>query len=155
MSITWIGAVRRRRRMWFAALRPLCVLVAALLGADAFGSGALAQAVGGDAKATALRPNVVRVTATLGQGMVPQTGFGFVVGQQGNQLVVVTADHVVRGDDPGAEDKAPLVTFFENQGSQVRGKLESVRLPRDRGELALILVKNPGFVSFVPDAIDA
>jgi hypothetical protein len=114
-----------------------------------------AQPAGADAKAMALRPNVVKITATLGPGAVPQSGFGFVVGQQGNQLVVVTADHVVRGEDPGAEDKAPLITFFENQGSQIRGKLETVRLPKDSGDLAVILVKNPGFVSLVTDAIDA
>ena len=115
---------------------------------------AMAQTPSRDAKAMALRPNVVKITATLGQGAMPQTGFGFIVGQLGNQLVVVTADHVVRGDDPGAEDKTPLITFFEDQGSQVRGKLETVRLPKDGGDLAVILVKNPGFVTLVPDAID-
>jgi hypothetical protein len=135
------------------------VLIAALLASAAANTGlsvaALAQAAGGDGKATALRPNVVKITATLGQGQVPQTGFGFIVGQQGNQLVVVTADHVVRGVDPDAEDKAPLITFFENQGSQIRGKLEAVRLQRDRGDLAVILVQKPDFVSFVTQAIDA
>src|SRR5262249_10689975 len=114
-----------------------------------------AQAAGGEGKAMALRPNVVKITATLAQGAVPQTGFGFIVGQQGNQLVVVTADHVVRGEDPGAEDKAPLITFFENQGSHTKGKLETVRLPKDRGDLAVILVPKPGFISFVTEAIDA
>ena len=121
-------------------------LITALLTLSAAGihlcADASAQSVSGDAKAMALRPNVVKITATLGQGAVPQTGFGFIVGQQGNQLVVVTADHVVRGDDPGAEDKAPLITFFQNQGSQVPGKLETVHLPRDRGDLAVVLVKN-------------
>ena len=135
------------------------VLIAGFLAFAASGGGsstrALAQATGGEGKAMALRPNVVKITATLGQGAVPQTGFGFIVGQQANQLVVITADHVVRGDDPGAEDKAPLITFFENQGSQIRGKLETVELPRDRGDLAVILVQKPGFVTFVTEAIDA
>ena len=129
-------------------------LVSAAAGAG-LSAGALAQAAGREARAIALSANVVKITATLGQGAVPQTGFGFIVGQQGNQLVVITADHVVRGDDPGAEDTAPLITFFENQGSQIRGKLETVRLPKERGDLAVILVKNPGFVSLVTDAIDA
>jgi hypothetical protein len=117
-------------------------------------AGTPAQEAGGEAKAVALSANVVKITATLGQGAVPQTGFGFIVGQLGNQLVVITADHVVRGDDPGAEDPAPLITFFENQGSQIKGKLETVRLPKERGDLAVILVPKPGFVSFVTEAID-
>src|SRR5271165_1592300 len=119
-----------------------------------FCAGPPAQAAGGEAKAVALSPHVVKITATLGQGSVPQTGFGFIVGQLGNQLVVITADHVVRGDDPGAEDPAPLITFFENQGSQIKGKLETVRLPKERGDLAVVLVPKPGFVSFVTEAID-
>jgi len=45
----------------------------------------------------ALRPDVVKITATPGRDAVPQTGFGFIVSQQGSELVVVTADHVVRG----------------------------------------------------------
>src|SRR5262249_32286410 len=76
------------------------------------------------------------------------------VGQQGNQLVVVTADHVVRGDNPGEEDRAPLFTFFENQGSRIKGKLQTVRWPKESGDLAVILVQKPGFVSFVTEAID-
>jgi hypothetical protein len=112
------------------------------------------QPAGADAKAMALRPNVVKITATLGPGAVPQSGFGFIVGEQASQLVVITADHVVRGDDPGAEDKTPLITFFENQGAQIRGKLQTVRLPKESGDLAVILVKNPGFVSPVSEAID-
>lgn len=155
MLITWIGAVKRRQRVLSTALSRLFVLVASFAGVDPFGSEALGQSAAGDAKAIALRPNVVRITATLGQSMSPQNGFGFIVGQQGNQLVIITADHVVRGEEPGAEDKAPLITFFDNQGTQIAGKLESVRLQRDRGNLAVILVKNPGFVSFVRDAVDA
>jgi hypothetical protein len=119
-----------------------------------FSAGVLAQVSGEDGKAMALRPNVVKITATLGQGMAPQTGFGFIVGQQQNQFVVVTANHVVRGDDPGSEDKAPLITFFQNQGSQARGTLETVGLPTGHGDLAVILVPNPGSATFVTDAID-
>lgn len=127
-------------------------MLAAVVANIGFSVAALAQVTGDDSKAMALRPNVVKITATFGQSMGPKTGFGFIVGQQQNQLVVVTADHVVRGDD--AEDKTPLITFFLNQGSQVEGKLEAVGLPRGRGDLAVILVPNPGFASFVTDAID-
>lgn len=93
-------------------------MLAAVVANIGFSVAALAQVTGDDSKAMALRPNVVKITATFGQSMGPKTGFGFIVGQQQNQLVVVTADHVVRGDD--AEDKTPLITFFLNQGSQLR-----------------------------------
>jgi hypothetical protein len=116
--------------------------------------GALAQTTADDSKAMALRPNVVKITTSFGQGMGPKTGFGFIVGQQQNRLVVVTADHVVRGDDPGSEDRAPLITFFLNQGSQVEGRLEGVGLPKGRGDLAVILVPNPGLAPLVTEAID-
>ena len=76
-------------------------LIAALLAAASAGAGlpgsALAQGTGGEGKAMALRPDVVKITATPGRDAVPQTGFGFIVSQQGSELVVVTADHVVRG----------------------------------------------------------
>ena len=52
------------------------VLVTALLASVAASTGlsaaALAQTASGDGKAMALRPNVVKITATLGQGAVPQ-----------------------------------------------------------------------------------
>lgn len=120
-----------------------------------FSVSAKAQGTGEDAKAMTLRPNVVKITATISRDIGPQSGFGFIVGQQQNRLIVVTADHVVRGDTPGAEDKAPLITFFLNQGYQIRGALEVVGLPKDRGDLAVILVENPGFATFVTDAIDS
>jgi hypothetical protein len=119
-----------------------------------FSISVLAQTPREDSKAMALRPNVVKITAKLGQNLGPQTGFGFIVGQQKNRLVIVTADHVVRGDDPGSEDKTPLITFFLNQGSQVRGTLETVGLPKGQGDLAVILVDNPGFATFATEAID-
>lgn len=120
-----------------------------------FSVGTNAQGTSEDAKAMTLRPNVVKITATVSQDAGSQSGFGFIVGQQQNRLVVVTADHVVRGDTPGAEDKAPLITFFLNQGHQIRGALEAVGLPKDRGDLAVILVENPGFATFVTDALDS
>jgi len=109
----------------------------------------------GDAKAAALQPNVVKITATLKQGGAPNLGFGFIVGRQGGSLVIVTADHVVRGDDPDAEDNHPLVTFFESQGSSVRGELQTVHSARDRGDLAVILAPRPEFVSYLTDSIAA
>jgi Trypsin-like peptidase domain len=112
-----------------------------------------AEIQGGEDTATALEPNVVKITANVQEDRV-QTGFGFIVGQQENFLVIVTADHVVRGDDPGAEDKQPLVTFFENQGSQVRGALQTVRLPKNDGDVAVLLVPRPAGVSFLTNVLD-
>lgn len=132
----------------------LVAMLGAIVSSIWFSAGVLAQASGEDSMPMALRPNVVKITATLGQGIAPRTGFGFIVGQQQNQLVVVTANHVVRGDEPDAEDKAPLITFFLDQGSQARGRLETVGLPTGHGDLAVILVQNPGSATFVRDAID-
>lgn len=139
-------------------MRPnnISILLVGILGASvsSIWFSVMAQVSGEDSKPMALRPNVVKITATLGQGIAPQTGFGFIVGQQQSRLVVVTANHVVRGDDPGSEDKTPLITFFQDQGSQARGTLGTVGLPTGHGDLAVILVPNPGSAAFVTDAID-
>jgi hypothetical protein len=107
--------------------------------------------VTGEVRAISLQSNVVKIVATLTQGGVPQLGFGFIVGQQSNQLVVVTADHVVRGQDASGrdvEDRSPVITFYESQGFEVRGALQSVRMPKDHGDLAVILVPRQDFVRY-------
>jgi hypothetical protein len=70
------------------------------------------------------------------------------VGQQGQDLVVITANHVVRTDDLMVEDKAPKITFFQSQGYQAIGALQNVWLPREAGDLTIVLVPKPEFVSF-------
>jgi uncharacterized protein len=147
---------------WRAAMRSWALILIALLldGAVNIGrpSAALAQAttVGEEAqdhKAFELQSDVVKIVATLGQGAsaVVQEGFGFIVGEQGDKLVLVTANHVVRSKD--AEDRAPQIYFFENQGTHFTGTLEPVYLGQDEGDLAVVLVPNPHF-KLVTEAID-
>jgi hypothetical protein len=117
---------------------------------------ARADADNPDSKAEELQANVVKITATLGHGKERRYGFGFIVGEQGGDLVVVTADHVVDFDDPEAGDaaKSPVINFFNRQGQDVSGRLQTKRLRPDSGDLAVILVRNPGFVSIKKEAID-
>jgi hypothetical protein len=138
---------------WESRLSRIMVLLAGMAGSCAAATDARAQLSASDATASALRGNVVRITATFAEGG-PKIGFGIIVGEQGRNLVVVTADHVVRGEDPGAEDKKPMITFFRTQGSQVQGKLETVRMPRGGGDLAVILVPRPGYAAAMKAAID-
>jgi uncharacterized protein len=142
-------------RSWALILLALLLDGAANIGraSDAF---AQAPAVGEEAqdrKAFDLQSNVVKIVAVLGRGSseVVQEGFGFIVGEQGDELVLVTANHVVRAK--GAEDKAPQIYFFENQSTHLTGRLEPVYLRPDEGDLAVVLVPNPHF-KLVTDAID-
>ena len=141
----WSGddAEREKPMLWESRLSRIMVLLFGLAGSWAAATDAQAQPSASDARAAALQDNVVKITATFGEG-APKSGFGIIVGEQGRYLVVVTADHVVRGEDPGAEDKKPTITFFRAQGSQVQGKLETVRMPPGGGDLAVILVPRPG-----------
>jgi uncharacterized protein YecT (DUF1311 family) len=139
--------------LWESRLSRIMVLLFCTAGSWAAATGARAQPSASDAKASALQGNVVKITATFGEG-APKSGFGIIVGEQGRYLVVVTADHVVRGEDPGAEDKKPTITFFRAQGSQVQGKLETVRMPPAGGDLAVILVPRPDRATAVKEAID-
>src|SRR3984957_5761377 len=138
---------------WESRLSWIVVLLFGLAGSWAAATDAQAQPSASDARAAALQGNVVKITATFGEG-APKSGFGIIVGEQGRNLVVVTADHVVRGEDPGAEDKKPTITFFRAQGSQAQGKLETVRMPPGGGDLAVILVPRPGYAAAVKAAID-
>lgn len=114
----------------------------------------LADDIGGDKKALALRANVVRISATLQAGSAPQDGFGFVVGRQGDQAVIVTASHVVRDElNPDAVARTPMITFYEDQGSEVIGTLQLGTLaPKSRGDVAVILAPWPDRMAFVSAA---
>jgi TPR repeat protein len=89
-----------------------------------------------------LRPNVVRVTAQWKTGAVSD-GFGFIVGERDGFLYVVTADHVVRGDEPDAIDRSPVVAFFNDQGKEYRSELLETKLRPDVGDLAILRVRPP------------
>lgn len=127
------------------------VVVAGLSAGPAWTAGS--DDVAGEARAEALRSAVVKISATLRAGDAPQIGFGFIVGRQDDQVVIVTANHIVRGDEPDVEDRMPRVVFFDNQGSEVAGTLQTVSLPRDHGDLAVILAKPPPSLKIITEAL--
>ena len=72
-----------------------------------------AQPAGGEALALALRGNVVIIVAERSDGV--QNGFGFIVAEDGGQVWIVTANHVVRSNVPGGATRI-LIKFFHDQG---------------------------------------
>lgn len=69
----------------------------------------------GDRIAERFLNNVVQLTTTLSDGSV-EHGFGFVVGERGETLFVVTANHVVRTDDPDITTKQIQARFAADRG---------------------------------------
>jgi Trypsin-like peptidase domain len=107
--------------------------------------------VGGEALANNLRNNVVRVVTQFSDDPVQQNGFGFVVGERGGFLYIVTANHVVRGD---VGDRVPIATgvfFFQDQGKEYRGDLLTTNLRRSEGDVAVVRVQTPPGLSWRHD----
>jgi len=107
--------------------------------------GSAEEPLTGEALARALRDNVVHIRADWGGG---HQGFGFIVGERTQFLYIVTADHVVRGDEPGEEDVEPTVVFHYDQGVRYEAELLETRLPRSQGDLALLRVRKPAGTSW-------
>ena len=67
----------------------------------------------GEQLALSLRHNVVSVVAER-PGRVEE-GFGFIVGEREGQVFIVTANHVVRGDEPGDVATRVAIRYFHDQ----------------------------------------
>jgi hypothetical protein len=82
---------------------------------------------------------------------VIQSGFGFVVGESGETIYVVTANHLVRDDqsDPASQIE---VSFFEDQGKKYQGELLSTAAPIEEGDIAVIRLQPPSGFSWRHDA---
>jgi TPR repeat protein len=131
-----------------------CRLAALLVGGTLLTlaqSPAHGQSTGGDV-ALELRQNVVRVTAEWSNGTLSD-GFGFIVGERGGFLYVVTADHVVRGEGPDAVDRSPAVAFFHDQGKEYKAELLDTRLRRGDGDLAVVRVQLPRGLTWRRNAV--
>src|SRR5215813_597892 len=76
-----------------------------------------------------LQSNVVRIVVHPGAGAPVREGFGFVVGEDAGRLYIVTADHVVRGEEGPDIDKNPTVIFFHDQ-KEYASELLGSRLPK-------------------------
>jgi len=67
----------------------------------------------GEQLALSLRHNVVSVVAER-PGRVEE-GFGFIVGEREGQVFIVTANHVVRGEEPGDVATRVAIRYFHDQ----------------------------------------
>jgi len=95
----------------------------------------------GDKLAERFMNNVVQLTVTLSDGG-EQDGFGFVVGERGNKLYVVTANHVVRfDDDPDVRTEKVLAQFRGKRGEFYPAKL--LNLSDLRSDLGLLEIPKP------------
>ena len=115
-----------------------CLLV--LVGAVLTGA-ATAQSGSGDALANDLCRNVVHVIARW-NGSPRNDGFGFIVGEQGGFLYIVTANHVVRKNQSVVPDALTIV-FFVDQGKEYQGALLDTYLGETEGDLAIIRIPPP------------
>ena len=124
-------------------------LVLALLALLAWRSVSLAQpadAPAGEKLAYSMRDLTVQVTSYHGKDIAAE-GYGFVVGQQGDMLTIVTADHVVR--DPEKTEEAEYsevrVVFYSDQTHPQTADVLDLRLPPAYGDLAVLEVRKRGF----------
>ncbi len=70
-----------------------------------------------------LRVNVVRITTELENGNAGAGGFGFIVGEQGGRLYIVTTRHVVIQDGPNKR----FVAFFDDEDNHQEARFEEAR----------------------------
>jgi sulfatase modifying factor 1 len=87
------------------------------------------------------RKNVVQLTVKFSDGRT-EDGFGFIVGEQGDRLYVVTAEHVVRKKIPDVEAKKITARFYEKKGDDFSAKLLNLS-SRSGMDIALLEVPKP------------
>jgi hypothetical protein len=68
-----------------------------------------------DAMAEPYKKNIVQITAEF-SNKESKYGFGFVVGEEFDNLYIATAKHVVQSDSPDIKPTDIQVQFYENQG---------------------------------------
>jgi S1-C subfamily serine protease len=122
---------------------PVALILGALLSSNGT---ALAQSTDdrppGEQRAWAMLDDVVRISERASGALTGEQGFGFVVGARGEEIYIVTADHVVR-DGSGKPYGDVLVTFPDDQGAPLPAALLDLRLPEDHGDLAILRLKHP------------
>jgi len=93
-----------------------------------------------------VRDLTVQIISFHGQNRddIAAEGYGFVVAQQGDVVMIATADHVVRDPD-GAEYGEVRVIFYADQAHCQAATVLDLRLPPAYGDLAVLEVRNPGF----------
>jgi hypothetical protein len=142
--------VRRDCNRLTRSLRWLPVFAAILMSA----SGTMGQPAGSpgpdEEGVKKFRVNVVRIDVRFGSSQRQETGFGFVVGASEGQLIVVTANHVVRSNDPDAGESKVSVTFFGGTSRQAALLSQRLGVPHD---LAVLEVPSPSNFRWIAESI--
>ncbi len=104
---------------------------------------------GGAELAHDLRHNVVAIRAVWIDGS-EHDGFGLMVGSEGDETYIVTADHVVRGIGPGAKPDAKAkkikIELYDKRGQTFDAKLLGTR--EKSIDVAVITARLPGDVTW-------
>jgi formylglycine-generating enzyme required for sulfatase activity len=141
------GAVLR----WSGGLVATVNLILASLAAPV----AAQERPSGEQLALDLRRNVIAISTTWADGTV-HDGFGLITGERDGDTYIATADHVVRGRNPGEVADRITLQLFERQGRPVEGTVlgtrdadldlavVTARLPADVGWREDVLVPDPG-----------
>jgi formylglycine-generating enzyme required for sulfatase activity len=101
------------------------------------------------ATAADLLKNAVRIEAQFPFGA--KDGFGFIVGEEGDRVLIATADHVVRGENPG-EIATVRVYFYCDKTRDIPAVVRAERYTRPR-DLALIEAPRPQACEWRRDAM--
>jgi formylglycine-generating enzyme required for sulfatase activity len=94
----------------------------------------------GDKATKKFLDNVVQLSVNFSNGK-SQNGFGFVVGERHELLYVVTANHVVRKDEPGTQTTNIKAKFYSDKGDPEKAKL--LQLSAGEVDLALLEIHKP------------
>lgn len=103
-----------------------------------------AQTLSSEGTAESLRANVVRISSEGVEDGSPwrQDGFGFIVGDRANRLLIVTANHVVRGrSGPSSKTTGVTAAFYEDQGRTYPAEL--LQMVDQTNDLAVLEVSSP------------
>ena len=98
----------------------------------------------------ALRDNVVAIEATWEDGTV-HDGFGFITGARGRETYIATADHVLRGDDPGQIAKTVELRLRQMPGRSYPGEVLETHEPGI--DLAVLAARLPSELDWRWDAL--
>jgi len=102
------------------------------------------QTLPSEGPAESLRANVVRISSegVEDSSRWRQDGFGFIVGDRANRLLVVTANHVVRGGSgPSSRTTGVTIAFYEDQGRTYPAEL--LQTVDHTNDLAVLEVPSP------------
>ena len=135
-------------------------MLAAIVAASCGFSIARAQPSGisrGEQTAWSIVDDVVRIETTSASGSAEGEGFGLVVGQKGETIYVITADHVVRKDqdDSMPGDPVPVpgkvqVIFHNDQGHRYAAEPLDLQITHPEGDLAVLALPRPRSFKFDP-----